>query len=64
MLVFVASLIPSAGYSGFARIIPLVLGVLFQNTGIDDDLESIVESAPCRDKLRNFLLRMTSIQYC
>ena len=55
MLGFAATLTPNTGHSGFASVISLVLGALFQNAGIDVDLESIVESAPCRDKLREWV---------
>ena len=55
MLGFAASLMPSVGYSRFATVIPLVLGALFQNVGIDVDLESIVGSAPCQEKLMKYV---------
>ena len=52
MLGLGASLIPQAGYAGYANVIPFVVGNIFQNAGVPIDTTKIVMSSPSKEKIR------------
>ena len=52
MLGLGASLIPQAGYAGYASVIPFVVGNIFQNAGVPIDTTKIVMSSPSKEKIR------------
>lgn len=51
MLGMAASLVPQAGYSGLATILPFGIGAFLSNAGIDYDVKSLVNMLPSRNKI-------------
>lgn len=55
LLGFGSTLVPQCGYSGFATVLPFVIGSLFANAGINIDMDSVVKSLPQRDKIQDLV---------
>ena len=48
-------MVPQCGYAGLSSVIPLAVGCIFANAGIDIDHDKLVDSLPSHNKIKTLV---------